>query len=65
VLRFWLGLPQTGFANFVYLCELCGAGSLTFLGALAASRAITVSQFLTLWRDLESSWNAVRVRLRP
>ena len=55
VLRFWLGLPQTGFANFVYLCELCGAGSLTFLGALAASRAITVSQFLTLWRDLESS----------
>ncbi len=50
-LRARLGFPQTGFANFLYLCELCGAGSLAFLGVLTASRVITLSRVAAIWQN--------------
>src|SRR5439155_27016547 len=44
---------DTGFPNFLYLCELCSAGSLVFIGSLAALRAIQPSQLSGLWRAAE------------
>jgi hypothetical protein len=41
-LRLWVAPPPSGFRNFVYLCELCGAGSVVYLAALAALRALPV-----------------------
>jgi hypothetical protein len=41
-LRLWVAPPPSGFRNFVYLCELCGAGSVAYLAALAALRALPV-----------------------
>jgi len=55
LLRLQLESPLSSFANFVYLCELCGVGSLIFLGTLAASRVITKSQFAAMWQDLKGS----------
>jgi len=41
-LRLWVAPPPSGFRNFVYLCELCGAGSVAYIAALAALRALPV-----------------------
>jgi len=41
-LRLWLAPPPSGFRNFLYLCELCGAGSVAYLAALAALRVLPV-----------------------
>jgi len=41
-LRLWVAPPPSGFRNFVYLCELCGAGSVAYLAALAALRALPI-----------------------
>ena len=41
-LRLWIAPPPSGFGNFVYLCELCGAGSVAYLAALAALRALPI-----------------------
>jgi len=38
----WVAPPHSGFRNFVYLCELCGAGSVVYLAALAALRTLPV-----------------------
>jgi peptidoglycan biosynthesis protein MviN/MurJ (putative lipid II flippase) len=48
-LRWRFAAPQTPGGNFVYLCVLCGAGSLVFFAALAASRAVPVSKISALW----------------
>jgi len=48
-LRLWVRPPLTGFQDFVYLCELCGTGSLAYLSALAALRAVPVTLFSKLW----------------
>jgi putative peptidoglycan lipid II flippase len=53
-LRRWLAAPQTSMGTFVYLCVLCGAGSLVFFGALAASRAVPVSKIFALWERPEN-----------
>lgn len=53
-LREWLQAPRTGLDNFVYLSTLCGAGSLIFFAALAASRAIPVSEISALWEPPEN-----------
>ncbi len=42
-LRLWVAPPQSSFQNFTYLCELCGAGSLAYLAALAALRVFPVA----------------------
>jgi putative peptidoglycan lipid II flippase len=39
-LRLWVTPPHSAFQNFIYLCELCGAGSLAYLAALAALRGV-------------------------
>jgi peptidoglycan biosynthesis protein MviN/MurJ (putative lipid II flippase) len=54
-MRFWLEPPHAGLENFLYLCKLCGAGSLVFFGTLAASRALRVSQLSPLWRRSEEA----------
>jgi putative peptidoglycan lipid II flippase len=47
--------PQPGAANFVYLCELCGAGTLVFFAALAATRAVPVAKiFAEITRSEDS-----------
>jgi putative peptidoglycan lipid II flippase len=48
-LRGWLAAPETSLGNFVYLSVLCGAGSLVFFAALAASRAVPISKISALW----------------
>lgn len=54
-LRSALHLPQTTGANLLYLCILCGAGSLAFFATLAATRAVPVAQLLAeLKRTAES-----------
>jgi putative peptidoglycan lipid II flippase len=42
--RSWLQAPRTGVGNFLYLCLVCGVGSLVFLGTLAASKAFPISE---------------------
>jgi putative peptidoglycan lipid II flippase len=42
-LGFWLGSPATGTRNFLFLCVVCGAGSIVFYAALAATRAVTLA----------------------
>ncbi len=48
-LRVWVTPPHSGFLNFIYLCELCGAGSVAYLAALAALRAFPVAQATKVW----------------
>jgi putative peptidoglycan lipid II flippase len=48
-LRLWVAPPHSGFQNFIYLCELCGAGSVAYLAALAALRAIPLPQETKIW----------------
>ena len=48
-LRFWIAPPQSSFQNFIYLCELCGAGSVAYLAALAALRVLPVAQEMRIW----------------
>jgi putative peptidoglycan lipid II flippase len=43
VLRLWVTPPHSGFQNFIYLTELCGAGGVAYLAALAALRASPVT----------------------
>jgi len=45
-LRGFITEPQTRAANFLYLCALCGAGSLLFFAAMAATRAVNVAQMM-------------------
>jgi hypothetical protein len=49
-LRLWIRPPHSGFQNFIYLCELCGAGSVTYLAALAALRVFPIAQETKIWR---------------
>jgi putative peptidoglycan lipid II flippase len=52
-LRHVLPLPDTGLSSFIYLSELCGAGTLIFLGSLAAFQAVEISRLSELWRAAE------------
>lgn len=45
-LRVYVPYPQTSGANFLYLCEICGAGTLTFFAVLAVSRAVPVTKIV-------------------
>lgn len=51
----WLPPPATGVGNFLFLCAVCGAGGAGFLGALALSRAVEISQLTALWQRPEDS----------
>ena len=48
-LRLWVTPPHSGFQNFIYLCELCGAGSVAYLAALAALRVFPIAQETKIW----------------
>jgi putative peptidoglycan lipid II flippase len=50
-----LAAPRTGVANFLFLCETCGAGTFAFFAALLALRAVKFSQIVSLWRRTETS----------
>jgi putative peptidoglycan lipid II flippase len=50
-----LKAPLRGLQNLIYLCELCGAGSLAFVGMLTALCALRISQFSRLWQRTEGS----------
>jgi putative peptidoglycan lipid II flippase len=55
VLRLWVQPPLTGFQDLVYLCELCGAGSVVYLAALAALRAFPARLLAALWSGASES----------
>jgi putative peptidoglycan lipid II flippase len=48
-LRFWMIAPLTTPQDFIYLSGICGAGSLVYLGALAALGALPWAQLSLLW----------------
>lgn len=48
-LRWWMAAPQTGWENFLYLCLVCGTGTVAFLAVLVVSRAVRVSQLQAVW----------------
>jgi putative peptidoglycan lipid II flippase len=54
-LGLWVQSPASGFANFLYLCALCGAGSAAYVAALKVSRARGVSLFTAIWKRPEDS----------
>jgi putative peptidoglycan lipid II flippase len=55
VLRITVSTPNTGVGDFIYLCALCGAGSLIFAGTLAAFGAVHVPRILALWHNTEET----------
>jgi putative peptidoglycan lipid II flippase len=48
-----MAAPRTGFENFLFLCETCGAGTIVFFGTLFALRALKLSQIFSLWQGAE------------
>jgi hypothetical protein len=38
----------------MYLCELCGTGSIAYLAALAALRVLPIAQEMRIWRREEA-----------
>lgn len=54
-LRLWVSAPVTASQNFFHLCELCAAGSLVFLAALAILRAFPLNQFAEIWSSADQS----------
>ncbi len=54
-LRAAIPAPQKTFGNFLYLCELCGAGSLVFSLVVLSLRAFNLRDLALLWRRAEGS----------
>ena len=54
-LRAWMRSPETSLQALLYLCELCGAGTLVFFGTLAALGAVHISQLSTLWERTDEA----------
>ena len=54
-LRAALAAPQTGFGNFLFLLETCGAGTLVFFATLLALRAVELSQVPLLWKRADGA----------
>ena len=48
-LRAWMESPLTTSQDFIYLCVICGTGSMVYLGALAVQRALPLPQLSLLW----------------
>jgi peptidoglycan biosynthesis protein MviN/MurJ (putative lipid II flippase) len=49
-LRWWLTPPLSGFRNFFYLCEICGAGCLIYLVTLGFYRVIPLAPLANVWQ---------------
>jgi putative peptidoglycan lipid II flippase len=45
-LRLYIPYPHSAAANLLYLCELCGAGTLAFFTVLAATRAVPLAEIV-------------------
>lgn len=54
-MRAWVEAPTSGLENFLYLCKLCGVGSLVFFGTLAASRAVPLERLAAMWQPTEDA----------
>jgi hypothetical protein len=54
-LRLWARSPLTTAQDFLFLMELCGAGSLVFFGTLAALGVVRVSNLARLGQLPEDS----------
>ncbi|HLY62950.1 MAG TPA: lipid II flippase MurJ [Terriglobia bacterium] len=52
-LRLYIPYPLTAGANFLYLCEICGAGTLVFFAVLAATRAVPLAEIVAEFRSTE------------
>ncbi len=52
-LRAWMAAPLTTSQDFIYLCVICGTGSVVYLAVLAALRAIPLTQLAALWQSAE------------
>ncbi|HET7841174.1 MAG TPA: hypothetical protein VFM21_06185, partial [Terriglobia bacterium] len=50
-----LPAPLTGFRNFIFLCETCGAGTFIFFATLFALGAVGFSQIPALWKRADSA----------
>jgi len=48
-LRAWMAAPETGPGNFVYLCIICGAGSVAYLLVLMVSGILSLAKLRLLW----------------
>ncbi len=48
-LRAWMTTPLTTSQDFIYLCVICGTGSVVYLAVLAGLRALPVTQLAALW----------------
>jgi hypothetical protein len=48
-LRAWVAPPSTASQDFVYLCVICGTGTVVYFAVLAALRALPVTQLALLW----------------
>lgn len=53
VLRVSLTAPKAGIENFIFLCEACGAGVLTFFVILLVLRVVKLSQIGSLLKQAE------------
>ena len=52
-LRSWL--KPTGMGNFLFLCIVCGVGSVVYCAILAIVRAVPISEILALLESPEES----------
>jgi hypothetical protein len=53
VLRVSLAAPKAGVENFIFLCEACGSGVLTFFVTLLLLRVVKLSQIGSLLKQAE------------
>lgn len=53
VLRVSLAAPKAGVGNFIFLCEACGSGVLTFFVTLLLLRVVKLSQIGSLLKQAE------------
>ena len=51
----WLKPPTTGMGNFLFLCIVCGVGSVAYCAMLAITRAVPISQILAVLESPEES----------
>ena len=54
-LRAWMASPVTTSQDLIYLCVICGTGSLAYLCVLAALGALPVTQLAALWPHANES----------
>jgi putative peptidoglycan lipid II flippase len=54
-LRAWMTQPVSASQDFVFLCVICGTGSVVYLAAVVLLRAFPVAQLAWLWSSRDES----------